>query len=319
MKLRGIVSPDGVQLLNKEILPLLEKFSKTCALLLRPEGVHFILRAVDADGMQMSAGCSTAMFFEAGQFSIVSRYHNQIAFSFDTVLLRRVLAAVCRNNVEVLHMRLTMRTVQSGAGSQSRPFLSLETSSESSVHMKQDLPISSPFPPSEVDALVRSMDPGICGWYVDLLPHIQGMQTVTDKMKPLSGDAVTLALTRSGFAHLQVVAPAVQLGAEFRGLSILPAAQATSTSDSTMSGGAEARLEEALRTRDGCEVSLRLKHLQKALSASGQLCLRQLLAGIGDGSSHVHMMYIMEPRAGSAESDDDAGVELQLRIPVIDV
>lgn len=45
-----------------EILPLLEKFSKTCALLLRPEGVHFILRAVDADGMQMSAGCSTVYF-----------------------------------------------------------------------------------------------------------------------------------------------------------------------------------------------------------------------------------------------------------------
>lgn len=29
---------------------------------------------------------------------------------------------------------------------------------------------------AEVDALVRDMDPGICSWYLDLLPHIQGMQ-----------------------------------------------------------------------------------------------------------------------------------------------
>lgn len=47
-------------LLRAELLPLLEKFSKTCILLLRPESVHFILRAVDADGMHMSAECSKA-------------------------------------------------------------------------------------------------------------------------------------------------------------------------------------------------------------------------------------------------------------------
>ena len=47
-------------LLRAELLPLLEKFSKTCILLLRPESVHFILRAVDSDGMHMSAECSKA-------------------------------------------------------------------------------------------------------------------------------------------------------------------------------------------------------------------------------------------------------------------
>lgn len=59
----------------------------------------------------------------------------------------------------------------------------------------------------------------------------------------------------------------------------------------------------------------------QALSASGHLCLRQLLAGIGDGSGHVHMMYIMEPRSAAlhTENESDSGIELQLRIPVVDV
>lgn len=86
-------------------------------------------------------------------------------------------------------------------------------------------------------------------------------------------------------------------------------------------GSAERRLEEALRTGDGCEVSLYLRHLQKALSASGHLAVRQLLAGIGDNAGHVHIMYIVESRVGmlDAGNDSDPGVELQLRLPVVDM
>lgn len=41
-----------------ELLPLLEKFGKTCMVLFRPGDVHFIQKPVDADGMQVTARCS---------------------------------------------------------------------------------------------------------------------------------------------------------------------------------------------------------------------------------------------------------------------
>lgn len=48
-------------------------------------------------------------------------------------------------------MKLAMRMVPTvGGASEARPFLSLETSAHSSVHMLQDLPITQPFAPSGV-------------------------------------------------------------------------------------------------------------------------------------------------------------------------
>ena len=50
-------SLDGV-VAAAELLPLLEKFGKTCVVLFRPGDVHFIQKPVDADGMQVTARCS---------------------------------------------------------------------------------------------------------------------------------------------------------------------------------------------------------------------------------------------------------------------
>ena len=44
-----------------------------------------------------------------------------------------------------------------------------------------------------------------------------------DRLKPL-GSSLTLATTRSGNMHIQVVTPQLHLGAEFRDLMVLPAA-----------------------------------------------------------------------------------------------
>ncbi len=62
----------------------------------------------------------------------------------------QVLSAACRNAVESLEMRLTMRTVPGGAPgaeTQQKPFLSLVTTG-STISMAQDLPITKPHPPS---------------------------------------------------------------------------------------------------------------------------------------------------------------------------
>ncbi len=48
------------------------------------------------------------------------------------------------------------------------------------------------------------------------------LKAVVDKMKPL-GCALTFATTKGGSAHICMTGPSVQLGAEFRELSVLPA------------------------------------------------------------------------------------------------
>ena len=57
-------------------------------------------------------------------------------------------------------------------------------------------------------------------------------QALVDRLKPL-GSSLTLATTKSGSTHIQVVNPQLQLGAEFRDLAVLPAAAKCNAADYT--------------------------------------------------------------------------------------
>lgn len=57
-------------------------------------------------------------------------------------------------------------------------------------------------------------------------------QALVDRLKPL-GSSLTLATTKSGSTHIQVVNPQLQLGAEFRDLAVLPAAAKCNAADHT--------------------------------------------------------------------------------------
>lgn len=73
----------------------------------------------------------------------------------------QVLSAACRNAVESLEMRLTMRTVPGGAPgteTQQKPFLSLVTTG-STISMAQDLPITKPHPSSRESSDLVSLLP----------------------------------------------------------------------------------------------------------------------------------------------------------------
>lgn len=120
----------GLVCMQAELLPLLEKFGKTCMVLFRPGDVHFIQKPVDADGMQVTARCTKVslhrlcylmpstgrrpcqdrqhcklqglqavcaglqeLFFEEGSYLLQARYKDFIAFGFDLSLLRRASSA----------------------------------------------------------------------------------------------------------------------------------------------------------------------------------------------------------------------------------
>ena len=55
MKFKAVLTDRGLHVLHKGFLPTLEKFGKSCQMLLSPEDVHLVQGAADADGLVVTA------------------------------------------------------------------------------------------------------------------------------------------------------------------------------------------------------------------------------------------------------------------------
>jgi len=58
MKFRACISENGKNLLERNVLPCLEKHGKSCHMLLSQDNSYFIQTTEDADGMQVAARCA---------------------------------------------------------------------------------------------------------------------------------------------------------------------------------------------------------------------------------------------------------------------
>ena len=90
-----------------------------------------------------------ANLFEEETYAIVSRNHNLIAFSCEIQVMLRVLKAAENNAADSLEVKLAMRTMPAGPGTQSvpRPYLSFASKGHN-LNMTQNLPVSRPCTPS---------------------------------------------------------------------------------------------------------------------------------------------------------------------------
>lgn len=66
MKLKGIISHEGMRALERSFLPALEKFGNRCFLLLTPEDFYLIQDTSEAGGMQTSARLDAVRIFIFG-------------------------------------------------------------------------------------------------------------------------------------------------------------------------------------------------------------------------------------------------------------
>ena len=55
MKFKGIISNEGMRVLERQFLPCLEKFGKQCFMLITPDDVFILQDINDAHGMQTTA------------------------------------------------------------------------------------------------------------------------------------------------------------------------------------------------------------------------------------------------------------------------
>ena len=75
-------------------------------------------------------------------------------------------------------------------------FDTLSSSQGQSLNLIQDLPISRPYAPSDIDALTRSKDVAtLCGFYIDLASAGARIQAVLERMRALGG-VVTFTLVK---------------------------------------------------------------------------------------------------------------------------
>mmetsp|Transcript_25779 Transcript_25779/g.66367 ORF Transcript_25779/g.66367 Transcript_25779/m.66367 type:complete len:283 (+) Transcript_25779:515-1363(+) len=251
MKFKAVFSDHGLRALEKGFVPTLDKFGKTCQLLLGPQDVYFIQTGVNTDGVHVTARLSRDTLFEEEGFLISSRTNDNIAFSFEVANLLRVLRGSSANGADLLEIKLAMRSVAVGgaAATASKPFLTF-TSRGESLNIVSDMPISPPYKALEIERLTQELSrtEALSAFYVDIQPEVARLQAVLEKLKSL-GDTVLLAITKGGDMHIQVQESVVELGMELRGLPVLPQDEAENAQP--LEGTtAEARLREIQSAQD---------------------------------------------------------------------
>ncbi|KAG2453525.1 hypothetical protein HYH02_001745 [Chlamydomonas schloesseri] len=315
MKLKATLTEHGSRLLWKNFLPTIEKFGKTCQVLLGTDEVHFIQTSLNTDGVHVTARFAAETLFDTATYRCQSKHYNLIAFQVEVGLLLRVLKGAAATNAHVVDVKLTIRQVTGPAGEPtSKPFLSF-TASGASTNVVQDVPIGRPYSPAEVSALVAAKDVGAyCPAYVDLVPGLAAAQAIVDRLKAVD-ECAMLAVCRGGDAHLLVQTTSVALGAQIKDLPVYPhTAFVAGACDRSKPVSEQLRM--ALENGTAVSVHVLLKQLARVISTSQLTEPAQVLLGIGEGGGHVHVLHVFRDPHKDDVYDDN--VTLAFKLPVRD-
>eukprot|EP00775_Hariotina_reticulata_P013050 gene13050-13177_t len=170
MKFRASLTEKGSRSLATAFLPTLEKFGKTCQVLLGPEEINFVQTPLEADGANVSVRFAVSALFNSEGYKVQSRHFNLIAFAVDVGLLLKALRSAISNEAHTLEVKLTQKPVPLPGQTEleNKPFLCF-TARGTALSLVQDLPISKPCTPSEIDQLAAAKEVAtLCPFYLDL-------------------------------------------------------------------------------------------------------------------------------------------------------
>lgn len=259
---------------NTAFLPTLEKFGRTAQLLLSPTEVYLVQTSLNTDGPHVTARFDAATLFvvedegtvgaaanggaaptTSSSYRVSSRHHNLIAVSLDVSLLAKALRSAAAAAAQaglgqgdplagVVDVRLTQRVVPTAAAAggattaatttttpAARPFLAFGVRGA----LAQDLPVSRPFAPAEVDRLAGAKDVAeLCDYYVDLADcGVRWLQQLCERVRGVAERGVgSVATAASGDLHVSTAAAGSGGGSEggrpvlgtlVQGLRVLPA------------------------------------------------------------------------------------------------
>ncbi|KAH9715173.1 Checkpoint protein [Citrus sinensis] len=224
MKFKAFLTENGVNLLEKRFLLVLDKMGKVCHLFLTREKAYFLHNLLSGEGIQCVAQFHKETLFD--DYRISSQNEDCIAFAIDISLLQPGSAANC------LQIKLVKKLPPNCT--QAMPFLTLETKGYKSAVI-QDVPISKPLSRAQVLELQTALDMA-----QDLPPTLN----FVDWMKHV-GDLVNVSICKYGDLHLQISTTLITLGAEFRKLLVIGEKAVAPSEDRNLS--AQTRSERGMK------------------------------------------------------------------------
>ncbi|KAJ6839919.1 uncharacterized protein M6B38_311085 [Iris pallida] len=316
MKFRAFLSEEGVNLLDKRILPSLDKLGRVCHLYLTPTHSFFLHGLLSGDGVQSVLQLSNPFLFRDHRIS--SRTSDRIAFALDVSLLHRALRSATANagaaadgggGAGEIQIKL-LKKLPAGSTAPA-PFLTFESRGASSA-VVQDVPISKPLSRADVVQLQAALDAA-----QDLpqtlvqVPDLAQLQNLVERLKNV-GDLLTVAITQYGDLHLQVSTSLITVGSEFRRLRVLGVHADAPTGERNLS--ARTRTEMAIQRGEALSVQVSMKHLAKSLQChlAKPDCAFYGIAPQGACLTVIFQFFIPGTRLM------DKSISFHCRLPVLD-
>ncbi|GIL98551.1 hypothetical protein Vretimale_3914 [Volvox reticuliferus] len=100
MKLKGKLTEHGARLLWKNFLPIIEKFGKTCQVLLGTDEVHFIQTSLNTDGVHVTARFAAGASTTVVQDVPISKPY--MASEVQSLVVAKDVGAFCPAYVDVV-------------------------------------------------------------------------------------------------------------------------------------------------------------------------------------------------------------------------
>ncbi|CAI9113959.1 OLC1v1037521C1 [Oldenlandia corymbosa var. corymbosa] len=319
MKFKAFLTDHGVSLLEKRILPALDKLGKTCHLYFTKETVYFLHNLLNGDGIQSVAEFKKEALFE--DYHISSQNDNRIAFTIDLSLLHRALRSIINVYAEFSsHViggpvvnRLQIKLVKKlpAHSQQPSPFLTFETKGYKSAVI-QDVPISKPLTRSELAELEAALDSAQeMPKTLVRVKDLNQLDQFVDRMKHV-GDVMNVSITKYGDLHLQISTSLITLGAEFRKLLVLGEKADAPGGEGNLS--VQTRSGRAIKRGDAMSVQVSVKHFFKSLQCHLAKPDCAFYGITSQGSCLTVIFQFVVP----GTRQNDKSISLHCRIPVLD-
>ena len=295
MRFKAVLTQGGIRALTS-FVNTLGKFGKTVQMVVGPQEVHLLMtnEQTGDDGPLVCVRLGKEVVFDRSNFVCQSKHLNLIAFEYELKLFERVLHGALTNQADQLEMKLSLRRVgnevnENGTAA-TRPFLTF-TSKGSDLNMVQDLPISKPFPSTEVDALIRIIrSESVCPFYVDLVNAMEPLQKSASVLKKLSSQT-EFTLTMGGVVEVGFhVMHTNRVHQQFKRLEVI-SNPTTTTGDRQNNGGGPI---EDRDTPESTSLMLSTKQFSRLLQANSgmvQQSVNKVLCGIHNSILHLLFMY----------------------------
>ncbi|KAL3835523.1 hypothetical protein ACJIZ3_010259 [Penstemon smallii] len=310
MKFKAFLTDNGISLLEKRILPALDKMGKICHLYLTRDHAVFLHNLLNSDGVQSIAQFSQQSLFQ--DYRISSQNDDRIAFSIDLTLLHRALRSILTVQ-DFNHHRLQIKLVKKlpPHSTQPTPFLTFEAKGYKSA-VVHDVPISKPLSRADLQELQLSLQNAqeMPATLVKA-PELTSLQNFVDRMKHV-GEVMGVSISKYGDLHLKISTSLIALGAEFRKLMVLGERADPVAEDRDLS--AQTRNERAVQRGDAMTVDVSVKHFFKSLQCSLAKpdCAFYGIAQHGACLIVIFQFFIPGTR------QTDKSISLHCRLPVLD-